>query len=128
MAFGPLLPPKFALVEVGQRSARYQSDRGVFVLVFHDPADRYVGFKVGLLSEPRDALTDAEVRRLAGATELRGLAAAPGSDLSDVLHELALRLVEYGEDALAGDPTVFDRARELRRDYTQRYMDPGSDR
>ena len=37
-----------------ETSVRYDSAEGVFVRVFRDPRDKYVGFRIGLTSRPRD--------------------------------------------------------------------------
>jgi hypothetical protein len=53
-------------------SIRYERDDGVFVRVFRDQRDKYVGFRIGLTSRPRDALTATELAKLSGVAEPRG--------------------------------------------------------
>lgn len=72
--------------------------------------------RVGLLAEPRDALTEAEMLTTAGASEHSDSSAS-----DDGLPRLADHLRKYGTRALAGDPQVFEEARALRRRYTEHY-------
>ena len=55
--FGYLLDLGFLCVFEHENSVRYERGDGVFVRVFRDPRDKHVGFRVGLASRPRDALT-----------------------------------------------------------------------
>ena len=122
-AFGFLLDRGFQAVVEGDDAVAYEASTGVFVRVFRDPRDRYVGFRVGLKSRPKDALTTAELARLTGAkspgdypesvTELRASAV-----------RLAQLLRDYGDRALGGDETILDEAMSLRREYTKSFTRP----
>lgn len=121
------LDPAFAVVAQTQSDVRFESATGVFVRVFHASDDGYLGFRVGLLEEPRDALTDTDFLTLSGAGDLAGLFVHHEDDVGVALTELARRLRVYGASALAGDRSIFEQARALRRAYTERYMRPKDD-
>ena len=101
----------------------FGSPAGVFVRVFYSEREQFLGLRVGLAAQPRDALTDTEMLVTAGAGDLGGL--YPDDDeLDAALYELADRLQRYGDRALSGDPRVFDEARALRRKHTEHYTAP----
>jgi len=118
---GFLLADGFHLVAEGPHEIRYESMSGVFVRVFHATDDHYLGFRVGLIAEPRNALTQTEMLAIAGAPTLRGSFPDPLPPPGEALIELARRLREYGAEALAGERSVFDTARDLRRTYTAQF-------
>jgi hypothetical protein len=62
----------FRLVVEGVNSVRYERSDGVFVRVFRDPNDKYVGFRIGLATRPRDALTATELASPSGVATPHG--------------------------------------------------------
>jgi hypothetical protein len=99
---------------------RYESGEGVFVDIFSIVGrERYLGFKVGTLAQPLDALTDGEIRRLENAP-LRP-PAFPLSRRDDELSNLAWLLAEHGDRALGADAGLMSEARELRHRCTEPY-------
>ena len=120
-AFAFLLAMGFDLAADGPYEVRYESAAGVFVRVFHATDDHYLGFRVGLTAEPRDAVTERELLAVMQAPELPGLFPNPTSLPKEALSELARRLRNYGARALAGDRAIFDKARVLRRAHTEGY-------
>jgi hypothetical protein len=56
----------FRLTDENHGRVCYQSPAGVFVYFLRDSSDRYVGFRVGLSDDPKDALTETEILALAG--------------------------------------------------------------
>ena len=97
-------------------------------MIFYVERERYLGLRVGLMAQPKDALTEAEMLTLAGVGSLPGLYPESSADLSGALDALAERLRLFGVRVLAGDPAVFDDARALRRTHTERFMAPREDR
>ncbi len=105
---------------------RYDRPDGVFVRVFRDPRDSHVGFRIGLSSNPRDALTDAELARLSGVPT------TPRRDYPELddpvyfsIARAAQELRRHGERPLAGDTTIYDEVQKLRRAYTQQFTRDG---
>ncbi len=98
----------------------YDAANGVFVRVFRDPRDRYVGFRAGLRSRPRDALTVPEFARLTGA-ETQGKYPESVSELRAAAIRLARLLKDFGEHVLSGDETILDEAIALRSEYTHSF-------
>ena len=98
---------------------RFVNDTGVFVDVFHIPLERYTGFKVGLTSQPRDALNNEELRSVEKVQRLPSRLGPIES--SEPLEALARLLEEHGERVLSGEQGVFEEARELRRRYTEQF-------
>lgn len=105
----------------GEREVRYENDEGVFVRVFRDPRDKYVGYRVGLSARPKDALTAAELVRLSGARQHRGEYPERDSELGASIARVSAELRQFGERALSGDVSIYDEAMELRREHTSRY-------
>ncbi len=118
-----LLDRGFALVVECADAVRYEAASGAFVRVFRDPRDQYVGFRVGLQTRPRDALTAPELARLMGA-QSQGEYPDNFFDLRTAAAKLARLLRDYGDRALAGDETILDEAMALRREYTSSYTRP----
>jgi hypothetical protein len=56
----------------GDNSVSYEHPDGLFVQVFQDPRDKYVGFRLGQVDRPKDALTATELARLADVATPRG--------------------------------------------------------
>lgn len=102
----------------GDDAVLYEAPNGVFVRVFRDPRDRYVGFRVGLTSRPKDALTMTELARLTGA-ESRGEYPERPAELRASAARLARLLRTHGERSLSGDETILEEAMRLRREYTK---------
>lgn len=105
----------------GDAMVLYESVDGVFVRAFCDAREMHVGFRVGLASRPKDALTDAELGLLDGG----------GGSLETRLQDEGVRalaiaaaheLETLGDRALAGDQTIFDEAMLLRREHTRGYV------
>lgn len=124
--FSFLVELGFRSVVEGDNSVRYERDDGVFVHVFRDPKDKYVGFRVGLASRPRDALTATELARLSGVTAPRGQYPDRPDEVHAGVARVARELREHGQRALAGDESIYDEAMELRRAYTQQFTRDGS--
>lgn len=122
-AFGFLLDRGFYSVVEGDEAVAYEAPSGVFVRVFRDSRDRYVGFRVGLKSRPKDALTTPEFARLTGA-ESRGDYPESIPELRASAARLAQLLRDYGDRALGGDETILDEAMALRREYTKSFTRP----
>jgi hypothetical protein len=115
-----------SLVE-NENSVRYDRPDGVFVSVFRDPRDKYVGFRVGLASRPRDALSATELAKLVGAPTRPGEYPERDDQVWASVARAALDLRKQGARALSGDQAIFDEAMELRRAYTQRFTrNPGA--
>ena len=110
----------FRLTSEEATRLRYESSDGVFVLFFLDLQDHYVGFRVGLVTKPRDALTESEVLYLAGQN-MPGQYPESPDELERAVVEAARRLREYGQDALSGAPSIYETASALRKDHTERY-------
>jgi hypothetical protein len=117
---GDLEASGFRLTSEDPVRVRYESTRGVFVLFFRDPQDYYVGFRVGLVAEPKDALTETEVLRLAGQ-HLDGLYPDSPEELPAAVSEVARRLREFGQEALTGAPPVYEAAVALRKVHAEKY-------
>lgn len=114
--FGALRDRGFQLApNLGGDTVRYESST-VSVMIYKLELEHSASLRIGLLDQPRDAITDAELVALAGV-------AANRSHVSwrDAVAELAAELFMYGERALAGDPAEFLRAKELRRRYTEQF-------
>jgi hypothetical protein len=103
-------------------SVIYENDAGVFVRVFRDSNDKYVGFRVGLTSRPRDALTATELARLGGTTLPSGEFPEREDRLHSSVARIAHQLQANGRRALSGDESIFDEAMDLRREYTRSFM------
>lgn len=104
-------------------SVLYEAANGVFVRVFRDSRDRYVGFRAGLKSRPKDALTVPEFARLTGA-EMQGEFPESVSELRAGVARLAGLLRDFGERVLSGDETILDEAMALRSEYTKSFTRP----
>ena len=124
--FSFLVESSFRPTVESENSVKYVRDDGVFVRVFRDPNDKYIGLRVGLTSRPRDALTSTEIARLAGVTAPQ----AQYPERSDQVHASVARVAHelrvYGQRTLSGDTTIFDEAEELRRAYTRPFTREGS--
>ncbi len=110
----------FSLTDEESERVRYESPAGVFVLLFRDRIDHFVGFRVGLVAHPKDTLTEAEVLSLAGQ-RLPGQFPGSPDEIEDAVAEVARRLREYGEEALSGATSVYEAAHALRKAHTQKY-------
>ncbi len=119
-AFGFLLDRGFLSVVEGDDAVAYEAPAGVFVRVFRDSRDRYVGFRVGMKTRPRDALTTPEFARLTGA-ESRGEYPETIPELRASAARLAQLLRDHGDRALGDDETILDEAMALRREYTKSF-------
>ena len=130
-AFQNVVEAEFAfLKERGFRSTADSSNsvlysgspRTVFVRVFYDPREQYVGFQVGLDARPRDALSKEEIASLAGDASWRRPNAheESGDRLRGGVARAAALLRSCGERALSGDESVFDEAMEVRRASMER--------
>ena len=102
----------FLTVQESDTEVMFESPSGVFVRFLYSPREEWVGFRVGLLSEPRDAVSDAELARLAGVTSERHLTGEGG--LGAAVAESAAILRQLGARALQGDPSVFEDASSWR--------------
>lgn len=109
-------------VESGD-SVLYEAANGVFVRVFRDSRDRYVGFRAGLTSRPKDALTVPEFARLTGA-ESQGEFPGSASELQASAARLARLLRDFGERVLSGDETILNEAMAMRSEYTKSFTRP----
>lgn len=114
----------FRCVVEHEYSVRYEHTSGVFVHVFRDERDKFVGFRVGLVGRPRDALTATELAKLSGVAEPRGEYPERADQLRASIARVADELRVHGERALRGDESIYDDAMELRRAYTQQYTRP----
>lgn len=101
-------------------SVLYEAANGVFVRVFRDPRDRYLGFRAGLSSRPRDALTVPEFARLTGA-KTRGEYPESAPEIRAGAARLARLLKDFGERVFSGDETILDEAMALRSEYTKSF-------
>jgi hypothetical protein len=81
----------------------------------------HVGFRVGLSSQPNDALTDAELRRLEWNEIAPPATAQVGEGLRWAAEDASHTLETLGDRALAGEETIFAEASELRREHTRKY-------
>lgn len=109
-------------VESGD-SVLFEAANGVFVRVFRDSRDRYVGFRAGLTSRPKDALTVPELARLTGA-ESQGEFPESDAELVAGAARLARLLRDFGERVLSGDETILNEAMALRSEYTKSFTRP----
>jgi len=114
----------FHSVVEDENSVRYERDDGVFVRVFRDQRDKYVGFRIGLTSRPRDALTATELAKLSGVAEPRGEYPEHPDQMRASVARVAHDLRTHGDRPLGGDETIYNEAMELRRVYTQRFTRP----
>jgi len=119
-AFAFLLDRGFRCSIESDESVVYEGPSGAFVRVFRDTRDRYLGFRAGVLSRPRDALTVPELARLTGA-KAEGHYPESGSDLRDAAGRLALFLRDHGDRVLSGDESILDEAMALRSEYTKSF-------
>jgi hypothetical protein len=126
--FSFLVERGFDIHVENENSVKYSNSQGVFVRVFRDSNDKYVGFRVGLLSRPRDALTATELARLAGVTNSRGEFPVRKDQLHASVATIAHQLQAHGERALTGEIAIFDEAKELRRAYTRPFTGAGHTR
>ncbi len=108
-----------------ENSVSFERPDGVFVRVFRDPRDKYIGFRVGQVSHPKDALTVTELIRLDRVATPRGEYPERSDELAASVAKVAQDLRIYGQRALSGDETIFREAMELRRAYTSRYTAKG---
>ena len=116
----------FHSVVESDNSVRYERSDGVFVRVFRDPNDKYVGFRIGLTSRPRDALTATELARLSGVAAPRGEYPERADETWASVTRVARELRKHGARPLSGDKTIYDEAMELRRAYTRQFTREGS--
>ena len=121
--FGFLVARGFQPVIQSDDEVAYEAHNGVFVRLFRDRRDGYLGFRVGLSSRPRDALTTSEFARLTGA-ESQGEYPETISQVRAGAARLAQLLQDYGVRVLAGDETILDEAMALRREYTKSFTRP----
>lgn len=124
--FAFLVELGFRGIVEGAHEVRYERDDGVFVRIFRDPYDKYIGYRVGVTSRPRDELTAAELARLSGATVRRGEYPERADQVRASVARVAKELKSYGERPLSGDETIYDEAMDLRRAYTRRFTREGS--
>jgi hypothetical protein len=108
----------FSVASDGPDFVRYKSIGGVFVHIFRDANEKHLGFKVGLSSRPRDALSAVELAQLSGQTRPRTLYPETQSELHSGMRSLAQLLREHGTRALGGDLGIYDEALELRERFT----------
>lgn len=104
-------------------SVLYEAANGAFVRVFRDSRDKYVGFRAGMKSRPKDALTVPELARLTGA-DIDGEFPESVSELRAGTARLARLLKDFGERVLSGDETILDEAMALRSEYTKSFTRP----
>lgn len=123
--FSFLVDRGFDVSVEGDDVVTYEAASGAFIKVFRDPRDRHAGFRVGITSRPRDAITTAEFARLTGASS-GGEYPAASSDYSAAAARLAQLLRDHGSRVLVGDGTILDEAMELRREYTKRFTGDNS--
>ena len=124
----------FRSVVEDENTVLYERDDGVFVRVFRDSRDKYIGFRVGLVSRPQDALTATELARLSGVAAPHGEYPLRADQVHASVARVAQDLRTHGERPLGGDETVYDEAMDLRRSYTRPFTserdtippDPGS--
>jgi hypothetical protein len=109
----------------GENSVSYERPDGLFVRVFRDARDKYVGFRVGQVGRPKDALTATELARLAGVTTPRSENPERSDQLAASVAIVAHELQTYGQRILSGDESIFVEAMELRRTYTNPYTGKG---
>ena len=111
----------FRLVIEDPNNVLFERDDGVFVRVFRDSRDKYLGYRIGLASRPLDALTATELARLSGIAAPRGEYPERADQLHTSVARIAQDLRTHGERPLSGDETIYDEAMDLRRDYTQQF-------
>lgn len=119
-AFAFLIDRGFRYSVESDDSVIFEEESGAFVRVFRDPRDRYVGFRVGVVTRPRDALTVPEFVRLTGA-KAESHYPESSSDLREAAGRLALLLKEHGDRVLSGDESILDEAMALRSEYTKSF-------
>jgi len=106
-------------------SVLFEAPNGVFVRVFRDSRDSYIGFRAGPTSRPKDALTVPEFARLTGA-ERHGEYPVGVTELRAGVARLAHLLRDFGERVLSDDETILDDAMALRSGYTKSFTGPQS--
>lgn len=121
--FSFLVDRGFRAAIESNESVAYEAENGALVRVFRDPRDRYVGFRAGLTSRPKDSLTVPEFVRLTGA-QSQGEFPEGVSELRLGVARLARLLRDFGERVLSGDETILDEAMALRREYTKSFTRP----
>ena len=124
--FAFLVEHGFRPMTESPNSVRYENIDGVFVRVFRDPRDKYVGFRVGHASRPKDALTATELAKLEGVA----IARADFPERADQVHASVARVAHllraHGRRALSGDESIYAEAQALRSAYTQPFTRPPS--
>src|SRR4051794_2927652 len=100
LEFAFLIEMGFRVDIANSHSVLYENDNGVFVRIFNDPRERYVGFRVGLASRPRDALNTTELARLAGPPVPRGEYPERTDQLHASVARIAHQLRSQGERPL----------------------------
>lgn len=116
-SFSFLTRQGFRVVSASDTEVRFENhEAGTFVRVFHDKIDKYLGYRVGLLTHPKDALTAAEVDSLEGHGDTPGLYPETADELPVAVKELARRLEGRGSRALGGEPEIFAEAQACGRD------------
>ena len=121
--FSFLVDRGFRTAVESDESVAFEATNGAFVRVFRDPRDRYVGFRAGVTSRPKDALTVPEFVRLTGA-ESQGEFPESVAEVRAGVARLARLLRDFGERVLSGDETILDEAMALRREYTKSFTRP----
>lgn len=119
-AFGFLTERGFTVVRRQHQPferVRFESPAGVFVEVLSIPSERFTGFRVGLVGEPRDGVSDSELRSLENVSR-RPQSLFPRRQGEDILTGLGRLLADHGHRALEGQPGIFEEARALRRAQT----------
>lgn len=111
----------FRLTSEEATRLRYETTDGVFLLFFLDLQDHNVGFRVGLVTKPRDALTESEVLYLVSGQNMPGQYPESPDEVERAVVEVARRLRQYGQDALSGTPSIYEAASALRKTHTERY-------
>lgn len=118
--FAFLLDRGFSRSIESTESVVYEAPNGAFIRVFRDARDHYVGFRAGVVSRPRDALTVPELARLTGAKS-ESLYPEGAVDLRVAANRLALLLKNHGERILSGDESILDEAMAIRSQFTKSF-------
>ena len=118
----------FRCVEAGPTFVRYESDLA-FVNIYHGRASYELGFEVGrrpdVRGQPESHYTMAEILQLAAAEAEAGnscFQASTREGVQQLVPRLAALVRKYAPPALRGDPSTFDRLRELQSANSQRYI------
>jgi len=99
----------------------FEGPNDVFVRVFHDTNDKYLGFRVGLTSRPRDAPTAEELATIGGGPPPPGEFVEHADQLRGSIRRVADLLMAKGDRILSGDESILYEAMELRQAHTRRF-------